>query len=157
MMGGNAEEHPRLMASPLGYFTAKSVATACGVATRMAVVLFPEAQYPTSALAAASGLAWGAGGMTGAAVVGTGAVAVVEGAGGIVAIVVEPNTVVVGSVVGVAAGEELQALAARPSPATTAATAAGILRMLVEFTIPLWQTPACNFGRGGDFSDVRAS
>ena len=155
MMGGNAEVHPRLMASPLGYFTAKSVATAWGVATRMAVVLFPEAQYPTRALAAVSGLACGAGGMTGAVVVGTGAVVVVEDAGGIVAMVVEAATVVVGSVVGVAAGEVLQALAPRPSPATTAA--ARILRMLVDITIPLWQTSACNFGRGGDFSDVRVS
>ena len=135
MMGGNAELHPRLMASPLGYFTANSVATACGVATRIAVVLFPEAQYPTSALAAASGLACGAGGITGATVVGTGAVVVVEDAGGMVAMVVDPTAVVVGGVVGVAAGDELQAVAIRPSTATTAA--ARIRRELVEITIPL--------------------
>jgi hypothetical protein len=135
MIGGNAEEHPRLMASPLGYFTANSVATACGVATRMAVVLLPEAQYPTRALAAASGLACGAGGITGAAVVGTGAVVVVEDAGGMVGMVVDPTTVVVGSVVGVAAGEEPQAVAIRPRTATTAA--ARTLRVVVEITIPL--------------------
>lgn len=84
MMGGNAEVQPRLTASPLGYFAANNVATAWGVATRSAVVRFPEAQYPTSALAAASAVGCGAGGMTGAAVVGTGAVVVVLGAGGMV-------------------------------------------------------------------------
>src|SRR5580704_6905973 len=103
MMGGKAEVHPRLMARPLGYRTANSVATAAGVATRSADGLLPWAQYPTRALAASSALGWGAGGITGAAVVGTGTVvAVVVVAGAPVEVVV--LGAVVGVVVGAAAG-----------------------------------------------------
>jgi hypothetical protein len=135
MMGGNAEVHPRLMASPLGYLTAKSVATAWDVATRSAVVLFPEAQYPTSALAASSAVGCGAGGTTGAAVVGTGTVVVVVvDAGGIVAIVVDPTTVVVGSVVGEAALEVPQAATAIPR--TTASAAVRTHPMREDVTVP---------------------
>jgi hypothetical protein len=144
------------MARPSGYLTANNVATAWGVATRSAVARFPEAQYPTSALAAASGLGWGAGGMTGAAVVGTAMVVVVVGAGGIVAIVVDPATVVVvGCVVGSAAVDVPHAAAVTPRKATTAATRTG--RVRADFTTPLWQIPRGNFGRAPAFSGVRAS
>jgi hypothetical protein len=124
MMGGNAEVHPRSFASPLGYRTANNVATAWGVATRSAVARFPEAQYPTSALAAASAVGWGAGGITGAAVVGTGTVVDGVEAGGMVWSVVDVAAEVVGWVgwvVGAAALELAHADAITPSTQTIAA------------------------------------
>ena len=86
---------------------------------------FPEAQYPTSALAAASAVGCGAGGMTGAAVVGTGTVVDGVEAGGMVWSVVEVGAEVVGcvgGVVGAAALEPAHAEAITPSTQTIAAT-----------------------------------
>jgi hypothetical protein len=135
MMGGNAEVHPRLIASPLGYATAKSVATAWDVATRRAVVRLPSAQYPTRALAASSAVGCGAGGRAGAAVVVvTGAAVVVVDAAGIVATVVEPTTVVVDAVVEDAAWEVPQAAAAIPR--TTAMAAVRTHPMREDVTTP---------------------
>jgi hypothetical protein len=84
------------------------------------VLLFPEAQYPTSAVAAASAVGCGAGGMTGAAVVGTGTVVEVVEAGGMVWRVVAVAEVVVGCVVGAAALEVPHAVAIPPSTQTIA-------------------------------------
>jgi hypothetical protein len=85
-------------------------------------------------LAASSAVGCGAGGTTGAAVVGTGTVVVVVDAGGIVAIVVDPTTVVVGSVVGEAALEVPQA--ATVIPRTTASEAVRTRPMREDVTVP---------------------
>ncbi len=137
MMGENDELHPRLMASPLGYATANSVVTAWDVATRNAAARFPEAQYPTRALAASSALGCGAGGSADAAVVGTGTVVgtVVVAVVVVVVVVVLDATVVVGRVVGADAGEAPQAVAV--TPRTAVAATARTDRARKGVTIPL--------------------
>jgi hypothetical protein len=113
------------------------VATAWGVATRRAVALSPDAQYPTRALAAVSALGCGAGGTTGAAVVGTTALVVVDEATGMVwTVVVGPvGPVVVGAVGGDAPFGVPQAVAVAPRTATMAAARSDRVRRGV--TTPL--------------------
>ena len=88
----------------------------------MAAALFPEAQYPTRALAASSAVGCGAGESAGADVVGTGTVA-----GGVVVVVLGAAVVVVlGAAVVVVVGAEvgvvLHADAVTTRKAATAAT-----------------------------------
>jgi hypothetical protein len=101
----------------------------------MAAALFPEAQYPTRALAASSALGCGAGGTAGGAVVGGVGTGAVVGTVVVGTVVVLGARVVVACVVGASVGLELHADAVTPRTAATAAARTG--RASRKVTVPL--------------------
>jgi hypothetical protein len=137
MSGGNADVHPRSIAKPWGYGTAKSVATACGVATVWAAALLPDDHAETKADAAPSALGCGDDG--GATVVGVSGGAVVVGG-----VVVACGAVVVAAApLGVDVDPHAVATAANAVTLTKAAH-----RPRSKDIEPFWQRPTGIRGRG---------